>query len=244
MRTPFARSISALLLALLLAVAGAQWVSPAHAQVEPVDVEPPDGSSSDVPPNVHICFPEPILGDFEISYVLPDGSEAGVRVAFDPSGECLDIEPILPAGATGGEYTVEWRVTVEASGDQASGELTYDVGEEGVALPTPTPGPTPVPTATPAATATPGPTPAATQSPTAVGTPAPTETPTPAATPEPAPGGTGDSGEPDILEVALWTAMAVAGVAVIGLPLYLVRRAVGFDWHRPAEESQDGGDEH
>jgi methionine-rich copper-binding protein CopC len=53
----------------------------------------------------------------------------------------------------------------------------------------------------------------------------------------PAAGGGGDSG-PDILKTALITVAVMAGAAGTSLLLYLFRRAIGFDLHRPPD---DGG---
>jgi methionine-rich copper-binding protein CopC len=50
-------------------------------------------------------------------------------------------------------------------------------------------------------------------------------------------GGSDDSG-PDILKTALITVAVMAGAAGASLLLYLFRRAIGFDLHRPPE---DGG---
>jgi hypothetical protein len=53
----------------------------------------------------------------------------------------------------------------------------------------------------------------------------------------------GDNGGPDILTMALVTIGAVGGAAALATLLYLVRRAIGFDPHRPPE-GEEGGGEH
>lgn len=53
----------------------------------------------------------------------------------------------------------------------------------------------------------------------------------------------GDGGGPHILTMALVTIGAVGGAAALATLLYLVRRAIGFDPHRPPE-GEEGGGEH
>jgi methionine-rich copper-binding protein CopC len=50
-------------------------------------------------------------------------------------------------------------------------------------------------------------------------------------------GGGGDSG-PDILQTALITVAVMAGAAGTSLLLYMFRRAIGFDLHRPPEDGE------
>jgi len=52
------------------------------------------------------------------------------------------------------------------------------------------------------------------------------------------PAADGDDSGPDILKTALITVAVMAGAAATSLLLYLFRRAIGFDLHRPPE---DGG---
>ena len=69
-------------------------------------------------------------------------------------------------------------------------------------------------------------------------------TPSAIATP-PAGGGSvdegGDGGGPDILLMALLTIAVAGGAAVVATLGYLLRRAIGFDLHRPPEGEEDGG---
>lgn len=53
-----------------------------------------------------------------------------------------------------------------------------------------------------------------------------------------------DDEGPDILFLALITAAAVLGVAVLGLLLYLVRLRIGFWLHRPPPREGSEGAEH
>ena len=226
------RWTAALLLA-ALALAVPLSVSPAYGQPELVEVDPPDGSASELPPIVRLCFSEEISGRFQMTWTLPDGTEAGTRAAFDPNGECLDTEAVPPEGATGGEYTLDWQVQAATGGDQATGTLTYSVGEEGE----------PLPLASPTAAPTAEPTPGATGTPTPEGTATATATPEPGATatatPTPAAGEPGDDDQ-DILTIALITIGVGGGAAALGLVLYLVRRRIGFDWHKPPEDGEGG----
>ena len=51
----------------------------------------------------------------------------------------------------------------------------------------------------------------------------------------------GDGGGPDILLMALLTIAVAGGAAVVATLGYLLRRAIGFDLHRPPEGEEDGG---
>ena len=223
------------LLPAALAFAATLWVRPAHAQVELEEADPPDGATLELPGTIRLCFSQEISGQFVLAYRLPDGGEAGLTTSFDPNGRCLEIEPRLPAGATGGVHTLDWRVTSVAGDEQGSGTLSYNVGEEGVPLSLPSP--TAVPTFPPG---TPGAGPPG-------GTETPTETPTPTASPEetatatatPAGGEDKDDGGPDILMIALLTTAVAGAAAAVGTLGYLFRRKIGFDLHRPPE----GGEE-
>ena len=221
------------LLPAVLAFATIVWARPAHAQVELVEANPPDGATLELPGKINLCFSQEIGGDFVLAYRLPDGQEASLSTSFDPNGRCLDIEPRLSAGATGGVHTLDWRVNSVAGDEQGSGTLSYNVGEEGVPLSLPSP--TALPTLPPG---TPGAEPPA-------GTATPTETLTPTPSPEgtatatPAGGEDKDDGGPDILKIALLTTAVAGAAAVLGTLGYLFRRKIGFDLHRPPE----GGEE-
>lgn len=53
-----------------------------------------------------------------------------------------------------------------------------------------------------------------------------------------------DNGGPDILLTVLITTGVIGGAAALATLLYLVRRAIGFDWHRPPEGDEGTGGEH
>jgi methionine-rich copper-binding protein CopC len=51
-------------------------------------------------------------------------------------------------------------------------------------------------------------------------------------------------GGPDILLITLITVAVIGGAAVLTSLLYLVRRSIGFEPHRPPEGDESGGEEH
>ena len=53
-----------------------------------------------------------------------------------------------------------------------------------------------------------------------------------------------DNGGPDILLITLTTVAVFGGAAVLTSLLYLVRRSIGFEPHRPPEGDESGGEEH
>ncbi len=53
-----------------------------------------------------------------------------------------------------------------------------------------------------------------------------------------------DNGGPDILLTTLITVAVFGGAAVLTSLLYLVRRSIGFEPHRPPEGDESGGEEH
>jgi methionine-rich copper-binding protein CopC len=203
------------LLLMALAAALATSASPAYAQVELTEVDPPDGAELDAPPEiVHLCFSQPVIvkdnTTFEFSYRMPEGRSLGLRIVFQPDGECVDVHPGLPDERPAGEYTLEWQVTAAEGDEEGSGTLRFQVTKDG----------TPVPPLSPK----------------------PAETPLPA-TPSPEGGTeTGDTDDdgPDILFLALITIASVGGAAVLFTLGYLLRRRIGFEPHRPPE---DGGGE-
>ncbi len=206
------------LLLLALAAALAFSASPAYAQIELTEVDPPDGASLNAAPDVvHICFSQPVniedVASFDFVYKMPDGRSLGLRIAFQPDAECVDVHPGLPDERPEGEYTLEWRVTAAEGDEEGSGTLQFQVGESSTITPSPSP--------------------------------APGETPLPV-TPSPD-GGTenGDADDddgPDILFLALITIAIVGGVAVLFTLGYFLRRRIGYEPHRPPEGDEGGGD--
>ena len=107
----------------------------ARAQVELTEVDPPDGAQLASPPKqVHLCFSEPVHAEdvprqFSFDYLQPDGVGLGIRIVFQPGGECVDVEPGLPDNPQEGEYTLEWKVTARETAETGSGTLHYLVGD-------------------------------------------------------------------------------------------------------------------
>ena len=134
------------LLLLTLAAAPALVASPAYAQIEIVEADPPDGSELDEPPDVvHLCFSKPVKykdsESFNFRYLMPDDRALGMRIVFGPGGECVDVFPGLPAVRPEGEYTFQWQVTAAEGEEEGSGTLRFRVGEATTAPASPTPAP-------------------------------------------------------------------------------------------------------
>jgi len=110
-------------------------------------------------------------------------------------------------------YTFQRLVPAEEGREQGSGTLRFQVTE--ATAPTPEPSPTPL----------------------SVETPTPGATETASGGPEPEEGG----GGPDILLTALLTIAVAGGAAVVATLGYVLRRAIGFDPHRPPEDEEGGG---
>jgi methionine-rich copper-binding protein CopC len=204
------------LLLLALAAALAFSASPAYAQIELTEVDPPDGASLNAAPDVvHLCFSQPVniedVASFDFGYQMPDGRSLGLRIVFQPDGECVDVHPGLPDERPAGEYTFEWQVTAAEGDEEGSGTLQFQVTESSTTTPAPTQGETPPPV-----------------------------------TPSPEGGTvTGDSGDddgPDILLLALITIASVGGAAVLFTLGYFLRRRIGYEPHRPPEGDEGGGD--
>jgi len=140
------------LLLLALAVALAFPASPAYAQIELTEADPPDGARLNAPPDVvHLCFSQPVIIEdntaFDFGYQMPDGRNLGLRIVFQPDGDCVDVYPGLPDEYPAGEYTFEWQVTAAEGDEEGSGTLQFQVSAGG----TPVPPPSPTPTETPPA---------------------------------------------------------------------------------------------
>ena len=122
------------LLLLTLAMAPALLASPAYAQIQIVEADPPDGSELDEPPDVvHLCFSQPVKyrdsASFNFRYLMPDDRALGMRIVFGPGGECVDIFPGLPAVRPEGEYSLEWQVAAAEGDEEGSGTLHFMVGD-------------------------------------------------------------------------------------------------------------------
>jgi len=199
---------------LLLALAAALMLpaSPAYAQIELTEADPPDGDRLDAPPDVvHLCFSQPVnIEDsttFSFNYLIPDGLSLGLRIVFGPDGECVDVFPGLPTIRPTGEYTFEWQVTAAEGDEEGSGTLHFQVTQSTSA--TPAPGETPPPV-------------------------------TPSPEGGSGAGDAGDDDGPDILFLALITTASVGGAAVLFTLGHLLRRRIGYEPHRPPEGEEEG----
>jgi methionine-rich copper-binding protein CopC len=203
---------------LMVALAAALMfpASPAYAQIELTEADPADGAELEAPPDiVHLCFSEPVnIHDnttFDFGYELPDGRRLGLRIVFQPDGECVDVHPGLPDEYPAGEYTLEWQVTAAEGDEEVSGTLRFQVTASDTGEPP--------------------------LSPTAEGT-APPGTATPEDGEE---SGDGDDDDgPDILLLSLITIASVGGAAVLFSLGYLLRRRIGYEPHRPPEGDEEG----
>jgi methionine-rich copper-binding protein CopC len=239
------------LLLFMLTAALAFTASPAYAQIELTEADPPDGAQLAGPPDlVHLCFSEPVIivdnTAFRFRYLTPDDRSLGLRIEFQTDGECVDVFPGLQDMPPPGEYAFEWQVVAAEGGEEGSGVLRYQVSGTGAATPSTSPTP---PTPSPRSTATPEQSPVASRespTPSSETTVAPSASPETAMTPD---GGAGsedadDDGGPDILLLALVTIGSVGGAAVLFTLGYLLRKRIGYEPHRPPErdEGSDGGE--
>ncbi len=185
------------------------YVSPAPvaAQPEPTEVTPQDGSVLAEPPEVVLmCFSERPLHDetdeFLFNVLDPQDRRMGLRIVFQPLSNCVAIYPGLPDEPPFGQWTLEWEIIGEESGEAASGTVQYKVALGG--------------------------SPAPAISPVVPGVPTPDATETPVdATPE-SEGVDGDDGGLD----AVWIAAIAAGsslgaLALVAVLLLLRRRGHG-----------------
>lgn len=214
-----------------------------------------DGDVLDQPPlSIQLCFAEPINikdldkgGDFAFTVRGPDGIGLGHRDIFQPDGYGIAIQPGNPVGDVEGEWTVTYRVTTPDAQHATEGTIKYTVDPNGEPAPRVSPpacvasggtataspvpsGPTPTGTVVLSVSASPSPRPG-----TATLQPA---SPTPAETRGPE--AEDDGSDPDILKWALITVGITGGLALLTLIGYFVRRAVGYEPHKP-RDGDDGG---
>jgi hypothetical protein len=182
---------------------------------------------------LQLCFEAPINirdqsdgGDFEFVVRDPEGRGLGHRDVFQVDAYGVAVYPGPPPGEIEGEWTFQWRVTSPDGSEATEGEVHYTVD----------PAADPVPRETPP--------PCVAEGGTATASPEPgheTATTEPGATDEPDGGAVDEDDDgPDILLLALLTTGAAGAAALIALIGYFVRRAVGFDPHRPGS----GGGDH
>lgn len=232
----------AMLSALPAAGAGAQGQEAPRL----VYISPANGDTLEEPAFVfQLCFAEPIDtrdqidgGQWAFAVREPDGQGLGHRDAFQGDGLGVTVNPGRPPGIEEGEWTFTWRVSSPDGLQSTEGEIKYTVdtatgkpvsrevpqlciGEAGTVSPSPireTQAATPEPSAT------------------VEGEPTPSE--------RPGGGATDDDDEPDILVLALLTIGAAGGAALIALIGYFVRRAVGYEPHKPSGDGAGHGEHH
>lgn len=135
----------ALLAVLFLAQAGTP--GPALAQPQIKEAKPANGETVDAPPeSLHLCFSEPVKvessDDWKFTVRPPDGTSLGLRIVFQPSGDCVDVYPgSIPPEASKGIWTFDWLVHSQASGEEGSGTIKFQVGGDFGLTPEPTPRP-------------------------------------------------------------------------------------------------------
>ena len=149
----------------LIAVALLAYVSPRSvlAQPKPTEITPADGSIlNGPPPVVHLCFSERPLhdqtDDFSFNALTPEGKRLGLRIVFDPLTTCVDVHLGLQGlgdASPLGQWTFQWEVIGEESGEPASGEVLYQVEEGGSPVPSPSPAAVATPRVGGTATSTP-----------------------------------------------------------------------------------------
>ena len=118
------------------------YVSPAPvvAQPEPTEVTPQDGSVLAEPPEVVLmCFSERPLhdetDDFVFNVLDPQDRRMGLRIVFQPLSNCVAVYPGLPDEPPFGQWTLEWEIIGEESGEAASGIVRYEVALGGSPAP-------------------------------------------------------------------------------------------------------------
>ena len=194
--------------ALLLVI----W-SPTGAQPEVTFLFPTDGDTLAEPPSaIHLCFASAVnIKD------LDEGGDFSFRV-FEPTGRGLGLRIVFQPDGFGvdiypgvpeepeGEWTFEWRATDPDTLEPAEGAIRYTVGPGG------------------------DPPPDKPFSRCGGGSSPSTTSPTPASADDGAAEGS------DGLWIGLIAAAALAGAAVLGLALYLVRRRIGPWTQRPPQQ--------
>ena len=127
----------------LLCVSGLLGAVAVAAEPRITESEPVDGEILPQPPEViHLCFSEPVDTErpgWKIDVASPDGLSLGLRIVFEPSGDCVDIFPGEVPGAAAGVWTFDWLVTSQASREEASGTINFEVDPEAGAAGDPEP---------------------------------------------------------------------------------------------------------
>ena len=145
------RILTAGLLAATLLGGAAALAPSAAAHSELVSSDPADGASLDAPPTtVSFTFNEPLLPDFVRFIATDPAGQTGDLPVSAVEGPTATID--WPAGAPGGEWTVQYRV-VSQDGHPIEGGITFTYA---AASPTASPSsPSPSPTSAAPTSATP-----------------------------------------------------------------------------------------
>lgn len=122
------------------------WTGTAGAQPELTETNVENGDVLDTPPEMfHLCFSEPVntqdLADYvpeqegevpwQFSVIQPDNRELGLRIVFQSDGECVDVFPGLSEETLEGIWIFNWMVRSQETNEEASGAITFRVGEGG-----------------------------------------------------------------------------------------------------------------
>ncbi len=119
----------------------------ALAQPQITEAKPAGGETLDAPPeSLHLCFSEPVKvessSDWKFTVRPPNGTSLGLRIVFQPSGECVDVYPgAIEPEAAKGIWTFDWLVHSQSSGEEGSGTIKFQVGGDFGLTPGPTPRP-------------------------------------------------------------------------------------------------------
>jgi len=102
------------------------------AQPGLVSADPPPGARlGQPPPQVTLCFDEPLarasLSQYQASVRDALGTPLPVTIAFSQDGTCLVLVPQWPEGARG-PYSVFYQVRSQATGLPATGTVDFQVG--------------------------------------------------------------------------------------------------------------------
>lgn len=135
MRTPLVLTALALVLAI---AASLQTFGTALAEPEITESNVVDGDVLDsVPEFISLCFSEPVVNDdlapdvpdpWSFTVEAPDERAVGLRIVFQPDGECVEVFPGEPTGSSEGIWTFDWMVTAQETAEEASGVITFRVG--------------------------------------------------------------------------------------------------------------------
>ncbi len=122
--------------ALLLAVAFAAGLAPMSARAEPelTEQNPAFGDVlEELPESLHLCFSEPVKvdesKDWTFNVLTPEGRALGLRIVFEPSGDCVDVFPGAPEEPPQGIWTFDWLVHAQADDTEGSGVIKFQLGE-------------------------------------------------------------------------------------------------------------------